>query len=357
MRSPELLETPTFTGFWHEEFDFGKNYPISETNIKGKKFQVALLKKLVLIPQHSGALPIAPMELEVPVATPTNQRDFFGRRTSRIVNIICSTGKRMLEVKALPKQNMPVDFSGAVGSFEFTTKLDRDSIQTNESANLSLRVSGSGNLRMIELPEFDVPIDIEAYEPKYKENINLEKFGLSGFKREEYLLIPRNKGVYKIGSVRFSYFNPSKEKYITVSSPSYTLKVKGASSASATPVVLNSFTKEDVNFKKGDIYISTNQNGVRYLIETLEAEATDSFFNWNFFDTILQQKEGYSSYVFEDAAEVLLKESPLLLKEFEYKMKNDESFSKNPRMQLNFIYKNSAHYEKAHLRLPIFKVY
>ena len=264
VRSPELLETPTFTGFWHEEFDLGKNYPISETYIKGKKFQVAVLKKMVLIPQHSGALSIAPMELEVPVATPTNQRDFFGRRTSRIVNIICSTGKRMLEVKALPKQNMPVDFCGAVGSFEFTTKLDRDSIQTNESANLSLRVSGSGNLRMIELPEFDVPIDIEAYEPKYKENINLEKFGLSGFKREEYLLIPRNKGVYKIGSVRFSYFNPSKEKYITVESPSYTLKVKGASSANSTPVVLNSFTKEDVNFIGKDIlYIKTSLTNTR----------------------------------------------------------------------------------------------
>ena len=264
VRSPELLETPTFTGFWHEEFDLGKNYPISETYIKGKKFQVALLKKLVLIPQHSGALSIAPMELEVPVATPTNQRDFFGRRTSRIVNIICSTGKKSLKVKALPKQNMPVGFSGAVGSFEFTTKLDRDSIQTNESANLSIRVSGSGNLRMIELPEFDVPIDIEAYEPKYKENINLEKFGLSGFKREEYLLIPRNKGVYKIGSVRFSYFNPSKKKYITVNSPSYTLKVKGASIANTTPVVLNSFTKEDVSFIGKDIlYIKTSLTNTR----------------------------------------------------------------------------------------------
>lgn len=264
VRSPELLETPTFTGFWHEEFDLGKNYPISETYIKGEKFQVALLKKMVLIPQHSGALSIAPMELEVPVVTPTNQRDFFGRRTSRILNIICTTGKKMLEVKALPKQNMPVGYSGAVGSFEFTTKLDRDSIQTNESANLSLRVSGSGNLRMIELPKFDVPIDIEAYEPKYKENINLEKFGLSGFKREEYLLIPRNKGVYKIGSVHFSYFNPSKEKYITINSPSYTLKVKGASSANSTPVVLNSFTKEDVNFIGKDIlYIKTSLRNVR----------------------------------------------------------------------------------------------
>ncbi len=79
----------------------------------------------------------------------------------------------------------------SVGSFKFTTKLDRDSIQTNESANLSLRISGTGNLRMINLPEFEIPNDIEAYEPKYKESIKLNKTGLSGYKREEYLLIPR----------------------------------------------------------------------------------------------------------------------------------------------------------------------
>ena len=114
---------------------------------------------------------------------------------------------------------------------------------------------------------------------------------------------------------------------------------------------------ESINFKEGDLYIDTNQKGVRYLLETLEAEATDSFFNWNFFDTILQQKEGYSSYVFEDVAEQLLAENPSLKKEFEEKLKADETFAKNPRMQLNFIYKNSPHYEKAHLRLPVFKVF
>ena len=114
---------------------------------------------------------------------------------------------------------------------------------------------------------------------------------------------------------------------------------------------------ESIKFKEGDLYIDTNQKGVRYLLETLEAEATDSFFNWNFFDTILQQKEGYSSYVFEDVAEQLLAENPSLKKEFEEKLKADELFAKNPRMQLNFIYKNSPHYEKAHLRLPVFKVY
>lgn len=112
---------------------------------------------------------------------------------------------------------------------------------------------------------------------------------------------------------------------------------------------------EEVRFSKGDILISTNQNGVRYLLETLESEAPDSFFNWNFFDTILQQKEGYSAYVFEDIAEELLSSNEDLKKAFEEKMK-EESFAKNPRGQLDFIYKNSPHYEKAHLQLPIYKI-
>ena len=112
-----------------------------------------------------------------------------------------------------------------------------------------------------------------------------------------------------------------------------------------------------IKFKKGDIYISTNQNGVRYIIETLEAEAPDSFFNWNFFDTILQQKEGYSSYVFEDVAEQFLKDNPTIKNAFDEKLKTDVSFTKNSRAQLYWIYKQTPHYEKAHLKLPVYKVY
>lgn len=114
---------------------------------------------------------------------------------------------------------------------------------------------------------------------------------------------------------------------------------------------------KNITFKKGDIFIPTNQNGVRYIIETLEAEAPDSFFNWNFFDTVLQQKEGYSSYVFEDVAEQFLKDNSSIKSAFEDKLKTDETFAKNPRAQLYWIYKQTPHYEKAHLRLPVFKVY
>jgi len=259
IRSPELLEDPGFTGFWHEDFDLGENYPINEVRRNGKAFQVATLKKLVLIPQRSGKLNIAAMDLEVPVAIPTNQRDFFGRRRSRIINIICSTGNKTLQVKELPATGKPSNFSGAVGTFEFTTRLDRDSIQTNESATLSLRVSGTGNLRMIDLPEFDIPGDVEAYEPKYKESIKLQRQGLTGYKRVEYLLIPRNKGTYKINSGNFNYFNPKTRKYVTLNRPSYTLTVEGEANGTTSTVVLNNITKEDVSFIGKDIlYIKTS---------------------------------------------------------------------------------------------------
>ncbi len=114
---------------------------------------------------------------------------------------------------------------------------------------------------------------------------------------------------------------------------------------------------QQIKFNKGDIYIPTNQTGIRYIIETLEAEAVDSFFNWNFFDTILQQKEGYSAYVFEDIAEAFLQENPSIKKQFEEKLSTDESFAKNPQTQLYWIYTKTPHYEKAHKKLPIFKLY
>ncbi|WP_211298209.1 M14 family metallopeptidase [Polaribacter glomeratus] len=116
-------------------------------------------------------------------------------------------------------------------------------------------------------------------------------------------------------------------------------------------------SSEKITFKKGDIYIDTNQNGIRYLLETLEAEATDSFFNWNFFDTVLQSKEGYSAYVFEDIAEKFLAENPQIKNEYEAKLNSDKEFTENANTQLDWIYEKSPHNEKEYLRLPVFKVF
>lgn len=116
-------------------------------------------------------------------------------------------------------------------------------------------------------------------------------------------------------------------------------------------------TKQLVKFSKGDVYIPVNQISARYLFETLEASAKDSFFNWNYFDTILQRKEGYSPYVFEDIAAQFLQENPSVKKALNDKIQSDADFAKNPKAQLDFVYKNSPYYESAYLKLPIYKVY
>jgi len=112
----------------------------------------------------------------------------------------------------------------------------------------------------------------------------------------------------------------------------------------------------DKTYQQGDVLVKTNQPGIRYIIETLEPTALDSFFNWNFFDTILQQKEGFSPYVFEDLAVEILKNNPNLKAEFENKQNTDSEFAKNWYQQLDWIHKHSKYYEEAHLTYPIVRV-
>ncbi|MEL4308102.1 M14 family metallopeptidase [Joostella sp. CR20] len=102
--------------------------------------------------------------------------------------------------------------------------------------------------------------------------------------------------------------------------------------------------------------VQTRQYSIRYILETLEPEAIDSFFNWNFFDTILQQKEGFSPYVWEDKALDFLNNNPSIKKEFETKKATDKSFAESWYAQLDWIHKKSPNYEKAHLRYPVYRV-
>ncbi len=115
-------------------------------------------------------------------------------------------------------------------------------------------------------------------------------------------------------------------------------------------------SQEIVTFRKGDYYIPIQTYTLRYVLETLEPTATDSYFNWNFFDTILQQKEGFSPYVFEDLAIEILKNNPQLKADFEAKKKGDTKFAENWYAQLSYIYNNSKYKEQAFLRYPIFRV-
>ena len=117
-----------------------------------------------------------------------------------------------------------------------------------------------------------------------------------------------------------------------------------------------SVSSQRLKFLKGDVYIFMNQAANRYITEMLEPAGDDSFFAWNFFDAILQQKEGYTDYRWEDVAAQVLKYDTRLQKMLDDKKKEDSAFAASASAQLEFIYKNSPYYEPAHLRYPVFRV-
>ena len=106
-------------------------------------------------------------------------------------------------------------------------------------------------------------------------------------------------------------------------------------------------------FSQGDFLVPVDQVSNRYIVETLEPQGPDSFFAWNFFDSVLQQKEWFSTYVFEDVAAEMLSTNPKLKAEFVRKQKESVSFSENQWAQLYWLYKQSDNYEPSHNRYPI----
>lgn len=115
-------------------------------------------------------------------------------------------------------------------------------------------------------------------------------------------------------------------------------------------------SNQSKSFRKGDWYIPMNQEANRFLVETLEPEAPDSYFAWNFFDGILSQKEGYSDYVFEDIAAEFLKSNPEIRQMLDEKKKIDPEFASDAEAQLDFVFKNSPWFEPAYRQYPVYRV-
>ena len=114
-----------------------------------------------------------------------------------------------------------------------------------------------------------------------------------------------------------------------------------------------STSNQRIHYYAGDYVVYTNQALNRYIVETLEPQGVDSFFAWNFFDSVLGEKEGYSDYVYEDVAAEQLKADPDLRKKLEDEKTKNADLAKSARGQLNFVYRNSPNFEKTYLRYPV----
>jgi hypothetical protein len=185
-----------------------------------------------LYPQKTGKLKIEPLTLDISVQVPSNRRDFFGNLISSSVNKTVSSGSSIIDVKSLPIDNKPKDFSGAVGSFSFEIKSDKKELLTDEAFQLSLIVSGDGNFNLFEDPKISLPNSLEVYEPEKISNISVRARGIKGNINNKYTVVPINPGKYTIPETKFSFFNPVSAEYKTIYSEPIFIDVDGAYNSS-----------------------------------------------------------------------------------------------------------------------------
>jgi len=220
--SPEInirnlgeIDSPNFKNFWSQKIDIPR-LEIKRSSFKGKSFNYVEWKKTLLYPQKVGAIEINPMTLDVSIDTPTNRRDFFGNVIYNQTSNKVSSKNKVINVKPLPDQGRPKDFSGAVGNFNISLKSNKNELKATESFQLDLKVSGTGNLKLFSLPDLTVPSSLEKYDPEYKENVKVSASGMNGSILNSYTIVPQFQGKYPIPQIKFTYFNPSAKKYMTI---------------------------------------------------------------------------------------------------------------------------------------------
>ena len=225
------LEAPRYADFWSNNIDI-KSLNVQNGTFKGKPYRYVVLRRTLLYPQKTGELKIEPLTLDISVQVPSNRRDFFGNLISSSVNKTVSSGSSIIDVKSLPIDNKPKDFSGAVGSFSFEIKSDKNELLTDEAFQLSLIVSGDGNFNLFDDPKISLPNSLEVYEPEKISNVSVRASGIKGNINNKYTVVPINPGKYTIPETKFSFFNPVSAEYKTIYSDPIFIDVDGAYNSS-----------------------------------------------------------------------------------------------------------------------------
>ena len=245
-RSWQELDTPKFQDFWSQYIEEKGEQQIYETTYEGKPYRYVILKKAVLYPQKTGELTIEPLTLDVPIDVQGNTRDIFGRRRMTRVNRTISAGKRIINVKPLPTEGRPDDFSGAVGNFNFSVSVNKTMLDANEALELKIRTKGVGNLKLFNLPSLTLPSSLEVYEPVRDNKVAINIKGMNGFISDTYTIIPQYKGSYPIRPISFSYFDVTSAKYKTIISDEIVVKVQNGPVPNQLTEVNKSLSTENV---------------------------------------------------------------------------------------------------------------
>ncbi len=264
----ENEKKPSFNGFWSQDIKDSARQSAQRETYNGKVYETQTLYDYLLYPQQSGKLTIDAASLTViaQIRIKSNNVDPFFGGGFEIINARRDIATQPIEidVKPLPS-GAPSSFSGAVGNFSMESELDPISVAANSSLSYVVRISGTGNLSLVQAPEITLPTSFEQYNVKTTESINTSANGASGYKQFEDPLIPRAEGDFTVQPARFTFFNPTTMQYQTLDSKRYDIAVApdgDGSSSSATVQRVQS--KVDIEMLGEDIrFIKIDKSGLR----------------------------------------------------------------------------------------------
>lgn len=225
IRGMQLVNAPKFNNFW--------NHTLSENDMKvttgkyqGKEYRVALIQRSVLLPQKDGKLTLDPLEFDMSVEEMTGHYDRWGRPQISVSNKRFTTGTKVINVKPLPLETQPADYTGAVGNYKFSAKVNKTTVKANEPIELTVTANGKGNLQLFSLPKPIAPPALEIYDPESIDNISKDiSSGMTGSKTDKYVIVPQYKGQYTIQPMTFSYFDTASKTYKTVTTEEIVIDV------------------------------------------------------------------------------------------------------------------------------------
>ena len=245
-----ISKAPSYSGFWTKDVTDNNGVLQQSSVVKnGQEYHVATIQEIVLIPQKSGKLTIDPLDITC-IAQIRQQRqqqrgyDPFDNFFSDIMGSSYTNVKKdmksqpiEIDVKPLPYQDKPSSFGGAVGQFTFTSKIDKTELKSNDAFTITYTVSGKGNIDLLDIPRPVFPPDFEVYDPKITTNTKNNSYGISGTKTAEYIVIPRVSGCFTLSPMEFSYFDPAKNKYVSLYSDKYDLTVERSANEGSSGII------------------------------------------------------------------------------------------------------------------------
>ncbi|MDO4758448.1 MAG: BatD family protein [Rikenellaceae bacterium] len=253
--------TPTFNGFWAQDLVNKKtNAQSSRETYNGKVYETYVLGDWLLYPQQAGALSIDPMGMTIVAQVVVQSRNFdpFFGSGHEVYNVPRKVRSQpvTIQVKQLP-QGAPASFTGAVGNFTMECTAPSQQLAANSAATYTVRIAGTGNLTFVQAPKLSLPTSFEQYNVKTTEAINASATGISGYRQFEYPFIARAEGQFEIPSVEFSFFDPQRMQYRTLSSKSLMMDIqpdaKGTASSEAVVLSGRGLSKEEVRLLGEDI--------------------------------------------------------------------------------------------------------